>query len=162
MTSSSEVIFLGVLFREEGEWLRVATDDITLAESIAFLQPGDSVRIAVKGSIVQVKSRYHQLVSVDVVSNFTTDSIEGEVLQALALYKLALIKTSYRSFWHRVSCKMKYKEALENERRLVVQESQCRRVVHLSAAHKEILEVLISRQTPFARENDPFSHLLEP
>ncbi|AXU98060.1 hypothetical protein CI789_22935 (plasmid) [Erwinia persicina] len=65
MTSSSEVIFFGVLFREEGEWLRVATDDITLAESIAFLQPGDNVRIEVKGMTVQVTSRYHRLVSVD-------------------------------------------------------------------------------------------------
>lgn len=66
MTSPSEVMFFGVLFSEEGEWLRVATHDITLAESIAFLQPGDSVRIAVKGTIVQVKSIYHQIVSVDV------------------------------------------------------------------------------------------------
>lgn len=66
MTSSSEVIFYGVLFSEEGEWLRVATDDIALAESIAFLQQGDSVRIRVKGMIVQVRSEYHRLVSVDV------------------------------------------------------------------------------------------------
>lgn len=66
MTSTSEVIFFGVLFMEEEGWLRVATDDITLAESIAFLQPGHSVRIEVKGSITQVKSHYHRLVRVDI------------------------------------------------------------------------------------------------
>jgi len=67
MTSTSEVIFFGVLFNEEDGWLRVATDNITLAESVAFLQPGDSVQLAVQGSILQVKSSYHRLVRVDII-----------------------------------------------------------------------------------------------
>ncbi len=67
MTSTSEVIFLGVLFNEEDEWLRVATDNITLAENVAFLQPGDNVQLAVQGSILQVKSSYHRLVRVDII-----------------------------------------------------------------------------------------------
>jgi hypothetical protein len=67
MTSTSEVIFFGVLFNEEDGWLRVATDNIMLAESVAFLQPGDSVKIAVQGSILQVKSSYHRLVRVDII-----------------------------------------------------------------------------------------------
>jgi len=67
MTSTSEVIFFGVLFNEEDGWLRVATDNITLAESVAFLQPGDSVQLAVQGSILQVKSIYHRLVRVDII-----------------------------------------------------------------------------------------------
>jgi len=67
MTSTSEVIFFGVLFNEEDGWLRVATDNITLAESVAFLQPGDSVQLAVQGSILQVKSCYHRLVRVDII-----------------------------------------------------------------------------------------------
>ncbi|MES4615522.1 hypothetical protein ACT3RR_22905 [Ewingella sp. AOP8-B2-18] len=66
MTSTSEVIFFGVLFSEDDGWLRVATDDIRLAEIIAFLQPGDCVRIAVQGNIVQVKSCYHRLIGVDI------------------------------------------------------------------------------------------------
>jgi len=67
MTSTSEVIFLGVLFHEEDGWLRVATDNITLAESVAFLQPGDNVQLSVQGSILQVKSSYHRLVRVDII-----------------------------------------------------------------------------------------------
>ena len=67
MTSTSEVIFFGVLFTEEDGWLRVATDNITLAESVAFLQPGDNVQLTVQGSIMQVKSSYHRLVRVDII-----------------------------------------------------------------------------------------------
>jgi len=67
MTSTSEVIFFGVLFSAENEWLRVATDNITLAESVAFLQPGDNVQLTVQGNILQVKSSYHRLVKVDII-----------------------------------------------------------------------------------------------
>ena len=42
---------------------------------------------------------------------FTSDPIEGEVSQALSLYKIALIKTNYRNFWHRLLCKLRDKEA---------------------------------------------------
>ncbi|KFX11061.1 hypothetical protein KCQ_05241 [Pectobacterium atrosepticum ICMP 1526] len=65
MTSISEVVFFGVLFSEQDEWFRVATDDIRLAESLAFLQPGDRVQLGVKGTIVQVSRTYHRLVSVE-------------------------------------------------------------------------------------------------
>lgn len=67
MTSVSEVIFFGVRLSEREEWIRVATADITLAERIAFLQSGERVRIKVQGKIVQVKSHYHQLVSVEII-----------------------------------------------------------------------------------------------
>lgn len=67
MTSTAEVIFFGVLFSAENVWLRVATDNITLAESVAFLQPGDNVQLTVQGSILQVKSSYHRLVRVDII-----------------------------------------------------------------------------------------------
>lgn len=67
MTSVSEVAFFGVLFTDGGEWLRVATDDIPLAERVAFLQSGSSVRITVEGSIVQARSSYHRLVRIDII-----------------------------------------------------------------------------------------------
>ena len=67
MTSTSEVIFFGVLFSAEDGWLRVATDNITLAESVAFLQPGDNVQLTVQGSIMQVKTSYHRLVRMDII-----------------------------------------------------------------------------------------------
>jgi len=66
MTSSSEVVFYGVLFWGEEKWIRVATNDIGLAERIAFLQPDEVVSITVQGSIMQVKSNYHRLVMVDI------------------------------------------------------------------------------------------------
>lgn len=91
---------------------------------------------------------------------FTSDPIEGEVSQALSLYKIALIKTSYRSFWHRLLCKFKDKEALENERILVKQEIQCRDVIHQSDEHREMLKNLISQQPPDIRQRDQFIRLL--
>ncbi|WP_105627942.1 hypothetical protein [Cronobacter malonaticus] len=48
----------------------------------------------------------------DAPATFTTNPIEGEVSQALALYKIALINASYRNLWHRLSCKMGDKERL--------------------------------------------------
>lgn len=98
----------------------------------------------------------------DANPTFTTNPVEGEVSQALALYKIALIKASYRNFWHRLSCKMKDKESLKHERLLVTQEEQCRRVVNHSTAHREMLEALIGRQSPDNRQRDQFIRLLEP
>ncbi len=40
----------------------------------------------------------------DAPVTLTTNPVEGEVSQALALYKIALINASYRNFWHRLSC----------------------------------------------------------
>ncbi|QHP82782.1 hypothetical protein EO763_23090 (plasmid) [Pectobacterium odoriferum] len=67
MTSVSEVVFFGVRFSEQEAWIRVATDDITLAECLAFLLPGDRVRLRVQGKIIQVRSTYHRLVSVETI-----------------------------------------------------------------------------------------------
>jgi hypothetical protein len=92
---------------------------------------------------------------------FTSDSIEGEVSQVLALYKIALIKTNYRNFWHRLLCKFEDKEALENERLLVKQEILCRNVINQSDVHREMLKTLISQQPPDIRQQDQFSQLLE-
>ncbi|ECI4151947.1 hypothetical protein DPO80_16575 [Salmonella enterica subsp. salamae] len=92
---------------------------------------------------------------------FTSDPIEGEVSQALALYKIALIKTNYRNFWHRLLCKLRDKESLENERILVKQEIRCRDVINQSDAHREMLKTLISQQPSDIRQRDQFSRLLE-
>ncbi|HAK4778294.1 TPA: hypothetical protein H2C15_004635 [Salmonella enterica] len=87
---------------------------------------------------------------------FTVNPIEAEVCQALALYKIALIKASYRNFWHRLSCTLGIKEALEHERLLI----KCRSVVNKSKAHQEMLEILINQQTSFSKQKDNFSHLM--
>jgi hypothetical protein len=98
--------------------------------------------------------------SYDAPVTLTTNSVEGEVSQALALYKIALINTSYRSFWHRLSCKMGEKEALEHEQLLVAQELQCRQVVNQSAGHRRMLESLIRCQSEESRQRDQFIRLL--
>ncbi|HFR8653482.1 TPA: hypothetical protein ACHWWS_004527 [Escherichia coli] len=92
---------------------------------------------------------------------FTSDPIEGEASQALSLYKIALIKTNYRNFWHRLLCKLRDKEALENECILVKQEIRCRDVINQSDAHREMLKTLISQQPSDIRQRDQFSRLLE-
>ncbi|EGC7113036.1 hypothetical protein H9T43_002209 [Salmonella enterica] len=91
---------------------------------------------------------------------FTVNPIEGEVGQALVLYKIALINTSYRNFWHRLSCTLGIKEAIEHERLLIKQEIECRRVVNKSKAHQEMVEILISQQPSCIRQKDNFIHLL--
>ncbi|EDZ1687066.1 hypothetical protein NTB97_003220 [Salmonella enterica] len=91
---------------------------------------------------------------------FTVNPIEAEVCQALALYKITLIKASYRNFWHRLSCTLGIKEALEHERLLIKQEIECRSVVNKSKAHQEMLEILINQQTSFSKQKDNFSHLM--
>ncbi|HHA1950150.1 TPA: hypothetical protein ACOEGG_004267 [Enterobacter asburiae] len=96
----------------------------------------------------------------DAPVTFTTNPIEGEVSQALALYKIALINASYRNLWHRLACKMGDKEALEHESRLVAQELQCRKVVNQSEDHQEMLESLISHQSEENRLRDQFIRLL--
>ncbi|EBC1670935.1 hypothetical protein RQ094_003876 [Salmonella enterica] len=92
---------------------------------------------------------------------FTSDPVEGEVSQALTLYKIALIKTSYRSFWHRLLCKLKDKEALESECLLVKQERKCRDIINQSDVHREMLKILINQQPPDIRQRDQFSQFLE-
>ncbi|ECF5901903.1 hypothetical protein FNH43_21615 [Salmonella enterica subsp. salamae] len=67
---------------------------------------------------------------------FTSEPIEGEMSQALVLYKIALIKTNYRNFWHHLLCKLRDKEALENERLLIKQEILCRDSINQSDAHR--------------------------
>ncbi|HAN4997743.1 TPA: hypothetical protein RLV06_004255 [Escherichia coli] len=96
----------------------------------------------------------------DAPVTLTTNPVEGEVSQTLALYKIVLINTSYRNFWHRLSCKMGDKEALAHEHRLVEQELQCRKVVNQSEEHREMLELIISRQPEEIRLMDQFSRLL--
>ncbi|EMC0849084.1 hypothetical protein VBY02_004535 [Salmonella enterica] len=97
----------------------------------------------------------------DAPDMFTTDPIEGEVSQALALYKIALIHASYRNFWHRLSCKMKDKEAIKWERLLILQEQKCREIVNQSREHREMLRIIVEQQPLEIRERDNFLNLLE-
>ncbi len=56
--------FYGVLLG--AEWLRVYTNSLSLAEAVAFLQPGDVVRIDVQGSFKEERRTWYRLVSVKV------------------------------------------------------------------------------------------------
>lgn len=64
MTSSSNgTAFFGVLFREQKEWVRVYTNDLSLAEAVAFLLPDQVVSIDVRGSFSEGSQRqtWHRL-----------------------------------------------------------------------------------------------------
>ncbi|WP_312629575.1 phage tail protein [Scandinavium sp.] len=54
--------FFGILLGEE--WLRVYTNTLSLAEAVAFLQPGDVVSIEVQGSFKEDQRTWYRLVSV--------------------------------------------------------------------------------------------------
>ncbi|NIG46409.1 hypothetical protein F3J31_21675 [Enterobacter sp. Acro-832] len=54
--------FFGVLLGEE--WLRVYTNTLSLAESIAFLRSGDVVSIVVQGSFKEDGRTWYRLISV--------------------------------------------------------------------------------------------------
>lgn len=97
----------------------------------------------------------------DAPVTFTTNLVEGEVSQALALYNITLINASYRNFWHRLSCKMGDKEALKHEQQLDAQELKCRKVVNRSEEHQAMLVDLISRQFEDNRQRDQFIRLLD-
>lgn len=69
MTSSSNgTAFFGVRFRGQEEWIRVYTNDLSLAEAVAFLLPDQVVRIDVRGSFSEGRHRqtWHRLESVAV------------------------------------------------------------------------------------------------
>lgn len=95
-------------------------------------------------------------------TEFTSDPVEGEVSNALALYKIALINASYRNIWHRLACKLGIKESLANEQLLVTQELQCRKVVNQSAEHKAMVEYFLSMQPTDTRQRDNFIRLMNP
>lgn len=60
--SDNGVAYFGVLLDEETEWLRVLTNDFTLAERVDFLQPDEAVRIVVR---IQKDHAYHTLLEVE-------------------------------------------------------------------------------------------------
>ncbi|EHE3168788.1 hypothetical protein JND74_003514 [Salmonella enterica] len=95
-------------------------------------------------------------------NEITENPIEAELSQAIAIYKYFLIKTSYRNFWHRLSCKIGDKEALENERQLELQMKHCRKLVNQSTAHQDMLLTIISRQPEDIRQRDQLILLKNP
>jgi len=65
MTSSSNgTAFFGVLFRGQDEWMRVYTNELPLAEHIAFMLPDEVVRIETQGTFKEDQSVWHRLVRV--------------------------------------------------------------------------------------------------
>ncbi|MFU0872717.1 hypothetical protein [Kluyvera sichuanensis] len=75
MTASSNgTAFFGVLFREQKEWVRVYTNDLSLAESIAFLPPDEVVSIDVQGSFREGKQTWHRLTRVTRVDRLSNNN----------------------------------------------------------------------------------------
>lgn len=75
MTASSNgTAFFGVLFREQKEWVRVYTNDLSLAESIAFLPPDEIVCIDVQGSFREGKQTWHRLIKVTRVDHLSNNN----------------------------------------------------------------------------------------
>lgn len=76
MTSSSDgSAYFGVLFCEEDEWIRVYTNDLTLAASISFLLPGEVASIEVKKGFTEENITWFRLLSVRAADTDLTDKI---------------------------------------------------------------------------------------
>ncbi|MCF5371956.1 hypothetical protein [Pseudomonas syringae] len=91
---------------------------------------------------------------------FTTDPIEAEVSRALAGYKLALIRTGYKSVLHRFLCWVGDKEATARASSLERAEQNARTVVSQSQEHRAMLDKIIQSQPVEIAERDNFLSLL--
>lgn len=67
-SSSNGTAFFGIRFNERDEWIRVHTNDLTLAASVAFLMPGEVVSIETRGKFKEKDNVWHGLVRVRAVS----------------------------------------------------------------------------------------------
>ena len=92
--------------------------------------------------------------------DFTTDPIEGEVYQAVAAYKMMLVKTGHRALPHRLKCWAGDSDARRNEAVLQAARQQAKRVVQQSAKHREVLERLVRQQPEGIAERDNLLSLL--
>lgn len=62
--NDSNLMLFGIRFVGEEDWLRVCTTNIEMAEAIAFLSPGEDVKIAVNNTVTLSKTDYREIVSV--------------------------------------------------------------------------------------------------
>lgn len=85
---------------------------------------------------------------------------EREVRDALARYKVGLVYTHYRNWWHRLLCWCGDEEAVRFEAALAKAEAHARIAVNRSAEHKSRLRVISSQQPDYLRDKDKFLSLL--
>lgn len=86
---------------------------------------------------------------------------EIEVSNALTAYKIALINTNYRNWWHRLGCWLGVKNAMEFESALVKTETIVRAVTNRSDEHRRHVRVISSRQSANVRQRDRFLSLIQ-
>jgi len=94
------------------------------------------------------------------VQEFTTDPIEGEVCEAIAAYKWALIQTSYRSLWHRLLCSLGDKVAISHAAALERAEKHAQQVVSKTPGHRAALERIVRQQPEYVARKDRLLDLL--
>lgn len=85
---------------------------------------------------------------------------EQEVRDALAAYKSALIKSNYRSWWHRTLCWAGDPSALMAEISLRAAENAAKAVVNRSPAHQDAARAVSRQQPESVRQKDSFLSLL--
>ncbi|QNV69371.1 hypothetical protein F7661_28025 (plasmid) [Pseudomonas sp. CFA] len=90
----------------------------------------------------------------------TTDPIEGEVCAALASYKWALVKTNYRSLWHRLLCRAGDKAAISHSAFLDRAEKYAQQVISKTPEHRSALERIVRQQPEYLAKKDRFLDLL--
>lgn len=71
---------------------------------------------------------------------------------ALSQYRMALIRTDYRSIWHRLLCWCGQPEAKRAARALRGAEQHARRVAQRSEAHRQAIRALAAKQPSAVRE----------
>lgn len=85
---------------------------------------------------------------------------EIEVYDAVARYKIALIKTDYRSLEHRLLCKIKNRKALFYDAELEIAYEDCREVINKTPYHIAILIKIIQDQPSFIQGRDRLIELV--
>jgi len=86
---------------------------------------------------------------------------EKEVHQALFAYKMALIHTGYRSWWHRLLSFLEDDEARAADATLTAIESQARKIVNSTKAHQAACRVISAQQPEYVMRMDNFLALLD-
>lgn len=85
---------------------------------------------------------------------------EREVRAALAEYKLGLIHTHYRNWWHRLACWCRDEDAMRWDTALAKIEADARQVANRSDEHRNWVRRISSQQPDDVRQRDKFLSLL--
>ena len=89
-----------------------------------------------------------------------TDPVEGEVSSAVAAYKMALVRTHYRNWAHRLACWARVREALRREAVLSNTRKHAQEVVSRSPEHRAVLKKIVKSQPNDIAEKDNLLSLL--